>query len=167
MQQGRHVALGSLRFPSDRRGCAVAFFSRLLVILNAMFFVFGGQVIHVAEFGVETQRTVVCVSCDVIVRETSFRWQIETMLLQGACKRLYNANSRPAPLMYPRSSSVTHLHLAVPLTSCTPQVPSIFQHHSPASRCASHILDPSLTLDLPAVTHLHLASCTSHVHSIF
>ena len=86
------------------------------------------------------------------------------MLLQGTCKRLYKSKhkvfqcpahvlhpsrtldlpasltcitlylSRPAPLTYPRSSSVTHLHHAVPLTSCTSYVPSIFQRHSPASR---------------------------------
>ena len=58
------------------------------------FFVFGGQVIPAAEFGVKTWQIVACASRDVTVRETSFKRQIETMLLQAACKRLYNANKR-------------------------------------------------------------------------
>ena len=50
--------------------------------------------IPAAEFHVETRRIVVCASRDGIVGETSFNRQIETMVLQGACKRLYNANKR-------------------------------------------------------------------------
>ena len=46
---------------------------RVLVIPDAMAFVFGGQVIPVAEFGGETRRTVACASRDVTVGETSFR----------------------------------------------------------------------------------------------
>ena len=118
-----------------------------------------------AEFGGESRRPVACTSRDVTVGETGLRRQIQTMLLQGACKRLDSrrhkfeaanldnaftrnlqtalqkqtqgfpvSRSRPAPLTYPRSSSFTYLHHAVPLTSCTSYVPSIFQCHSPASR---------------------------------
>ena len=109
------------------------------------FFVFGGQVIPVAKFDGETRHTVACASCDVTVGETSFRRQIETMLLQAACKRLYSTNKRfssvpltSCTLTYPRSSNATYLYLATPLTSSTPHVPSIFSRYSPAfSLCFS------------------------------
>ena len=99
------------------------------------FFVFRGQVIPVAKFDSETRQTVACPSRDVTIGETSFRRQIETMLLQGACKRLNSTNKRFS---------------SVPLTSYTPHVPSIFQCHSPVSSCVSHVLNPSRTLDLLA-----------------
>ena len=41
-----------------------------------------------AEFGGESRRPVACTSRDVTVGETGLRRQIQTMLLQGACKRL-------------------------------------------------------------------------------
>ena len=70
------------------------YFCRVLVIPAVVVFCVRGQVIPAAEFGVETRRIVVCASRDVTIGEISFNRQIETMVLQGACKRLYNANKR-------------------------------------------------------------------------
>ena len=148
-----------------------------------------------AEFGGESRRPVACTSRDVTVGETGLRRQIQTMLLQGACKRLDSrrhkfeaanldnaftrnlqtalqkqtqgfpvSRSRPAPLTYPRSSSFTYLHHAVPLTSCTSHVPLDL----PASlTCITLCLSRPAPLTYPrssSVTHLPLAFTSQQLH---
>ena len=84
----------------------------------------------VAELGVETRRTVACTLHDMTVKDTILRRQIDTMLLQEACKQLDSANKR---------------FCSVPLTSCTPHVTrsSSVTHLPPASRCASPLHAPA------------------------
>ena len=153
MRQGRCVVLGYPHFHSDRCGRAATLFCRVLVIPDAMiFFVFGGQWSPMAEFDVETRWIVACTLCDVTVGETSLRRQIETMVSQGACKRLYSANRR--------FSSVP-LHVLHP--SCTLNLPG-------SLTCISLRLSPCLSSSCPSSSTVQttgssipMISCTPHV----
>ena len=94
-----------------------------------------------------------CASRGVTVGETSFKRQIETMLLQGACKRVYNANKRFSnvphtsyTLTYLQSSSITYLLCA----SCC------------ASRLHSQRLHPTNDAFSASLSH-PVMSCPFHV----
>ena len=115
------------------------------------------------EFGIEILWTLACALRDVIVGDTKLRRQIETMLLQAACKRLKSGNKR---------------FCSIPLTFCTPHIatipslpPLIFRHHSLVP-CISlyHLLrrPSSSTLQTTRVRHPYDVLHASHLcHPIF